>query len=337
MALLPCRAHAGEEFLWPSGAPGAKDTANASKPSVTFFPADAKIAVGTSAVICPGGGYDHLATEKEGNQVAKWLNTLGVSAFVLKYRVSPYRHPIEMNDGQRALRFVRANAGRYKIDPSRVGIVGFSAGGHLASTVATHYDAGNPAAADPVDRQSCKPYFQILVYPVITMEGPFAHVGSRNSLLGTNPSAALTRLLSNEKQVDAQTPPAYLVHAKDDATVPVENSVMYHDSLIKAGVSAQMKLFDHGPHGFGLADGVAGAPDLPDLKTWPSLCATWMKESGYLTASTALHVGAAAATDPSPPQSQLGNPFLIALPQAKGGWFDFLGRLHLQSAGSRQP
>ncbi|MDB5105446.1 MAG: alpha/beta hydrolase [Fibrobacteres bacterium] len=273
------------EPLWPKGAPGATDTTAASKPSLTFYPTSVNPSTGTSAVICPGGGYDHLATDKEGIQVAKWLNGLGVSAFVLKYRVTPYHHPIEMNDAKRAMRWARANAKRYKIQPDRIGIVGFSAGGHLASTVATHYDAGNPLAADSVDRQSCKPWFQILGYPVITMEGPFAHIGSRKSLLGDNPSVEDMRFLSNEKHVDVSTPPAFLVHAKDDGTVLVDNSIIYYDSLVKAGVPAQMKLYDHGPHGFGLANGAAGAPDLPELATWPGLCAAWMKERGFLTAS----------------------------------------------------
>ena len=297
------------ELLWPKGAPGAKDTTAASKPSLTVYAADPKKAMGTSVVICPGGGYDHLAFEKEGTQVAKWFNTQGVAAFVLKYRVSPYRHPIEMNDAKRAMRHVRANAKRYKIDPERIGIVGFSAGGHLASTVATHYDSGEPGAADTVDRQGCRPYFQVLVYPVITMEGPYAHGGSRQNLLGATPIAEDTWNLSNEKQVTAKTPAAFLVHAKDDPGVYLENSIFYYDSLLSHGVPAQTKFYDHGPHGFGLADGVAGAPDLPDIKTWPSFCAIWMTDRGFLS-----------------PTAFLRRPG--ARPQAvSGAWFrDFLGR-----------
>ncbi|MDB5050160.1 MAG: alpha/beta hydrolase [Fibrobacteres bacterium] len=317
LAVMSGLAHAGEEFLWPKGAPGAMDTTNASKPSVTYFPADAGTAIGTSAVICPGGGYDHVAMDKEGYQIAKWLNTQGVSAFVLKYRVAPYHHPIEMNDAQRAMRFVRANAVRYRIDPARIGIVGFSAGGHLASTVATHYDSGNPSAPDTVDRQSCKPYFQILAYPVITMEGPFVHLGSRANLLGSNPAPETMHLLSNEKQVDARTPSAFLVHCKDDPDVLLDNTMVYYDSLIKAGVPVQMKLYDHGPHGFGLANGVAGAPNLPTIATWTTICATWMKDRGYLKPSTSIIQPA-------------GTPAALPLPAAAGAWrggiFDFLGR-----------
>jgi acetyl esterase/lipase len=330
--LMSLPAHSQtESLLWPNGAPGATDATAASKPSLTYFAADAAKANGTSVVICPGGGYGHLATDKEGNQVAKWLNTLGVAAFVLKYRLAPYHHPIEMNDGQRAMRWVKANARRYKLDPARVGILGFSAGGHLASTVATHYDDGNPAAADSVDRQSCKPWFQILVYPVITMEGPFAHGGSRLNLLGSNPSADVLRLLSNEKQVNARTPPAYLVHAKDDPDVFLENTVFYYDSLIKSGVHAQMKLYDHGPHGFGLANGVAGAPNIPEIATWPGFCATWMKDRGFLAPSTGLlpppgsgRVSASGASDPS----ALGERASF-----RKGLLDFLGRWRKTASG----
>jgi acetyl esterase/lipase len=339
IALLAGISHGAEEFLWPKGAPGATDTANASKPSVTYYPADPKLANGTAAVICPGGGYDHLAIDKEGYQVAKWLNTLGVAGFVLKYRVAPYRHPIEMNDAQRAMRYVRANAKRYKIDPARVGIVGFSAGGHLASTVATHYDEGNPAAADTVDRQSCKPWFQILVYPVITMEGPFAHAGSRDNLLGKNPAPELLRLLSNEKHVDAKTPPAFLVHTRDDAGVLVDNSIMYNDSLIAAGVPVRMKLFDHGPHGFGLADGVAGSPYIADVSTWPSLCATWMKERGYLAPASAI-VDPSGDSEAEPAfasgsRSTGPNAISPAL-RWSGRFFDFLGRSKPEDGGPRR-
>lgn len=283
------------ELLWPKGAPGALDTTDAGKPSVTVFAADAKKAMGTAVVICPGGGYGHLAFEKEGVQVAKWFAAQGVAAFVLKYRVAPYRHPIEMNDAKRAMRHVRAHAKRFKIDPERIGIVGFSAGGHLASTVATHYDEGTAGAADTVDRQGCKPYFQVLVYPVITMEGPYAHGGSRNNLLGAGAPAELLRDLSNEKQVTAKTPPAFLVHAKDDPAVYLENSIFYYDSLRAKGVPAQTKFYDHGPHGFGMADGQAGAPNLAEIKTWPAFLATWMTDRGYLSPTTALRPATARA------------------------------------------
>ena len=319
LALETRSAHSAEavELLWTKGAPGALDTAAEGKPSLTIFPADAKKAMGTSVVICPGGGYDHLAIDKEGYQVAKWFNTLGVAAFVLKYRVSPYRHPIEMNDAKRAMRYVRANAKRFKIDPDRIGITGFSAGGHLASTVATHFDEGNAAAPDSVDRQGCRPYFQVLVYPVITMEGPYAHGGSRANLLGANPSAEDTRYLSSEKQITAKTPAAFLVHASDDPGVLADNSVIYRDSLAAHGVPAQAKFYSHGPHGFGLANGVAGAPDLPEIATWPGICATWLTDRGYLAQTTSL-VPVRRSADPGV--------------WAREGGFDFLGRWRAQPA-----
>lgn len=300
------------ELLWPKGAPYATGTADADKPSVTSFPAPAGKDNGAAVVLCPGGGYGGLATEKEGNQVAKWLNTLGVSAYVLKYRVSPYRHPVEMGDAQRAMRWVRANAKRLKVDVKRVGILGFSAGGHLASTVATHYDAGDAKAADSVDRFSCKPDFQILIYPVITFVGKAAHVGSRNNLLGSDTSSALFAFLSAEKHLDAATGPAFLVHGKDDATVAVLNSQMYYDSCLKAGVPAELHLYDHGPHGFGLADGQGGAPLDTILMKWPSLCAAWLKSRGLLAPATSITPG---LPHPGPAYGD------------KRGSYDFLGRL----------
>jgi acetyl esterase/lipase len=279
-AAVSPRAEA-ETLLWPSGAPGAKGTAATDKPTITPFPAAKPN--GAAVVVFPGGGYSGLATEYEGNQPAKWLNTLGVSAFVVKYRLgsSGYRHPIEMWDGQRAVRWVRAHAKDYGIDPKRVGVLGFSAGGHLAATVSTHYDSGNVAAADSVDRQGCRPDWSILAYPVITMDAAFTHAGSRSNLLGDAPAQKLVDSLSNEKQVTSKTPPAFLFHAKDDNVVPVKNAQAYYDSLLKRGVSAQLKLYEKGGHGFGLADGVGGAPNDPVLATWPGLVAAWMDKSGF--------------------------------------------------------
>jgi acetyl esterase/lipase len=272
------------EYLWPQGAPGALDKTEASKPSVVIHPPAAGKDNGAAVVICGGGGYTYISYDRESDPAAAWLNTLGVTAFVLHYRLAPaYRHPVEMQDAQRAMRWVRANAARYGIDAHRVGILGFSAGGHLASTVATHNDQGDPAAADTVDRHSCRPNFQILIYPVITMD-TLNHGSSRGNLLGPNPSAALLEFLSNEKHVTAATAPAFIVHGKDDATVPVKNSQLYDAALRGAGVASTLKLYDHGPHGFGLADGSGGAPVDPVLATWPGLAGTWMKTSGFLEA-----------------------------------------------------
>jgi acetyl esterase/lipase len=288
LAAGPSRAGVVEP-LWPQGAPGAKGTTAADTPTVeTFLPAAGK-ANGAAVVICPGGGYGGHAYLKEGTAVAQWMNTLGVAAFVLKYRLGPtYRHPIEMGDAQRALRWVRSNAARFAVDTTRVGILGFSAGGHLAATASTHYDNGNPSASDPVDRHPCRPAFSILIYPVITMDLTFTHMGSRNNLLGPSPSQALVDDLSNEKQVTAKTPPAFLVHTRDDNVVPVKNAQVYVDSCKKKGVPVEYREYANGPHGFGLADGKNTAPNLPAVATWTGYAAQWMEASGFFRKSTAL-------------------------------------------------
>jgi acetyl esterase/lipase len=234
-------------------------------------------------VICPGGGYGHLATDKEGHAVALWFQSQGVSGFVLQYRLgsSGYHYPIEIDDGRRALRWVRQNAKRYGVDPLRVGMTGFSAGGHLASTVGTHYDAGNPAAADSVDGQSCRPDFLILIYPVITMDAAHTDGGTRLNLIGANPSADLVALLSNEKHVTAQTPPAFLGVGLNDGLC--QNSQAFRDSCQAHGVPSELHLFADGPHGFGLADGKYGAPAIPATAAWPSLALAWLKAQKLLT------------------------------------------------------
>jgi acetyl esterase/lipase len=276
--------------LWTGFAPGAKGTADADRPTITPFPAAHPN--GAALVIFPGGGYGFLATETEGSRPAKWFNNLGITCFVVKYRLGPaYHHPVEMWDGQRAVRWVRANAVKYGIDPARVGVLGFSAGGHMASTVSTHYDSGNPSAADTVDRQPSRPDWSILAYPVITMDASFTHSGSRSNLLGDNPTQKMVDSLSNEKQVTSKTPPAFLFHAKDDAAVPVKNSQAYHDSLVKRGVAAELKLYEKGGHGFGLADGQAGVPNDPVLATWPGLAGTWMDKLGFFKKTTAVREG----------------------------------------------
>jgi acetyl esterase/lipase len=233
---------------------------------------------GAAIVICPGGGYQNLSMDKEGYAVAKWLNSLGVSAFVLKYRLGPrYHHPIELGDAQRAIRMVRSRAAEYGLQADRIGIMGFSAGGHLASTAGTHFDAGNASAADPLDRPGSRPDFMVLCYPVISF-GPFAHVGSRRNLLGDNPDPKLVENLSNELQVTKDTPPTFLFHTTTDSTVPVENSVMFYSALRKAGVPAELHIYERGPHGVGLA-----TTD-PVLSTWPARLADWLRIHGWVTA-----------------------------------------------------
>ena len=253
------------ELLWPEGAPGAMGNTAADKPSLTFHIAAPEKAVGTGVIVCPGGGYQDLAADHEGEQIAEWLNSLGVSAFVLKYRLGPkYHHPIELGDAQRALRTVRAQAAEFHIAPDHIGIWGFSAGGHLASTAATHFD------------KATRPDFAILAYPVISMRTQFTHAGSRRNLLGENPDEALVNLLSNETQVTAQTPPTFLFHTNDDNVVPVANSIMFYEALQKAGVPAELHIFEHGPHGVGLAQRDA------TLSIWPTLLANWLRGRGLL-------------------------------------------------------
>jgi len=263
--------------LWPGGAPGAVGDEEADRPTLTVYLPPAERAVPTGVVVCPGGGYAKLAMDHEGRQVAEWLNSLGVAAFVLKYRLGPrYRHPAPLEDAKRALRLVRSRAGEFRIAPDRIGVWGFSAGGHLASTLATHFDAGNPAASDPVERVSCRPDFAILAYPVISFATAHAHKGSRRNLLGDNPDPALVENLSNEKQVTAQTPPTFLFHTNEDAGVPAENSVLFYLALRRAGVPAELHIYERGRHGVGLA------PNDPVLSSWPQRLADWLRVRGLL-------------------------------------------------------
>jgi acetyl esterase/lipase len=266
------------ELLWPKGAPGAVGEEPADKPSLTIFlPPPAK-ANGTAVVICPGGGYAGLASDHEGKQPAEWLNAHGVAAFVLKYRLGPrYHHPAMLHDAQRALRTVRARAKDWSLDPKRIGIWGFSAGGHLASTAGTHFDEGSPGADEPIERVSSRPDFLILCYPVITLTGPYAHVGSRNNLLGREPDPKLVESLSNDTQVTDRTPPTFLFHTNEDRGVVPENSVLFYLALRKAHVPAELHVYEKGRHGVGLA------PTDPVLTTWKERLADWLKGRGLLT------------------------------------------------------
>ena len=278
--------------LYPDGAPGAlgKETGDdfhsGDVPTLTVYRPDAGKANGASVVVCPGGGYGFLATEHEGKDVALWLNSLGVTGVVLKYRLAPqYHHPIILQDAQRALRTVRARAPEWGLDPKRVGVLGFSAGGHLASTVATHFDLGNPQAADPIERQSCRPDLAVLVYPVIALATPFGHAGSLKNLLGDSPSKEQVEGLSNERQVTKESPPTFLAHTNADKGVPAENSLLFALALRKAGVPVELHLFEKGPHGLGMGAGWPGHDIAPDeaFQAWPKLCATWFKGRGFLS------------------------------------------------------
>jgi acetyl esterase/lipase len=272
-------AHGDREFhlLWPDGAPGALGSQPVDRPKITVYRAPADTATGAAVVVCPGGGYGVLAADHEGKQVAEWLNSLGVSAFVLQYRLGPrYHHPAPLQDAQRALRMVRARAATWGVDPGRIGILGFSAGGHLASSAATLFDDGDPGAAEPVDRVSSRPDFAVLCYPVISMTTVAVHSGSRKNLLGEDPDPALLWKLSTERQVTPRTPPTFLFHTDDDPAVPVENSLLFFSAMKRAGVPGELHVFAHGPHGVGLA------PGDPVLSQWPGLCAQWMEGLGLL-------------------------------------------------------
>jgi acetyl esterase/lipase len=251
--------------LWDK-TPGAQGDTPADIPAVqVFLPAEP---TGSSFVVCPGGGYGHLANH-EGPVIGAWLAKNGVTAFVLRYRLGPkYHHPIQINDAQRALRLVRANAEKWKLDPKRIGIMGFSAGGHLASTASTHFDAGKPDAEDPIDRVSSRPDLTILIYPVISMTSK-GHAGSRNNLLGKDPDPALIELLSNENHVTDQTPPAFLVHSTQDKGVPVENSDMYAAALKAHNIPVEFIRGELGGHGFGLKD------------FWDSKCIAWLRANKF--------------------------------------------------------
>lgn len=263
--------------LWPSAAPLANGDAPADTPTLAVYLPDPATANDCGIVVCPGGGYSHLSMIREGSDVAHWLNDHGIAAFVLKYRINPYRQPAPMLDGQRAMRLARSHAADWKIDPNRLGMMGFSAGGHVASTVGTHFDSGKPDAADPIDRLNCRPDFLVLLYPVISMKTPIAHSGSRHFLLGDTPSDDLVESLSNEMQVTAQTPPTFLAASKTDPTVKIINSELFYQALQKNSVPSQLVEFDTGGHGWGLA------PKTPELAVWKDKCLTWLDERGFLS------------------------------------------------------
>jgi acetyl esterase/lipase len=265
--------------LWPGAAPGALGTNDRDIPTLTVFLPDPAKATGAAMVVCPGGGYERLAPH-EGGTYAIWLTNQGIAAFVLKYRLGSagYHHPAELEDAARAVRMVRARAAAWKLDTERVGIIGSSAGGHLASTLMTHFDLGRPGNPDPVERQSCRPDFGVLVYPVITMEAGRTHAGSRKNLLGTNPPPELVALLSNELQVTRETPPCFIFHGFEDTTVPVQNSLDFAAAMMRAGVPCELHVYEKGKHGIGLGSHTY-APD--QFHPWVRDCELWLKARGY--------------------------------------------------------
>ncbi|MBL9166138.1 MAG: alpha/beta hydrolase [Verrucomicrobiales bacterium] len=264
--------------LWPHGAPGALGTEEKDIPTVTPYPAAVATGVTAAVVICPGGGYGGLASH-EGKDYALWLNQQGISAFVLRYRLGSqgYRHPRMLEDAARALRWVRANAAAWKVDPKKVGIMGSSAGGHLASTLLTHFDSGNAASADLIDRESSRPDFGVLCYAVISM-GPNTHQGSKNNLLGKEPSPELVKSLSNELQVTPETPPCFIWHTWEDKGVKVENALEFAAALQRQGVPFDLHVYQNGRHGIGLAD----QPPFKNAHPWSRDLAYWLKQRGLI-------------------------------------------------------
>jgi acetyl esterase/lipase len=276
--------------LWPHGAPGARGTdPDKDVPTLTIWLPPPDKATGSAIVVCPGGGYGVLAVDHEGKQVAEWLNQLGIAAFVLRYRLGPrYHHPAMLQDAGRAIRTVRARASEWGLDPKRIAILGFSAGGHLASTAGTHFDAGKPDADDPIERVSSRPDRMILVYAVIALATPYGHSGSLKNLLGDKPTQELIESLSNERQVTKDTPPTFLAQTNADTAVPAENSLLFTLALRKAGVPVELHLFERGPHGLGLGGGTPKfrVPPEPSFQVWPKLCETWLKNQGFLERSS---------------------------------------------------
>jgi acetyl esterase/lipase len=265
--------------LWSESAPGALGKEDKDIPTLTAYLPVAEKASGASIVICPGGGYGGLAPH-EGDHYARWLNELGIAGFVLKYRLGSggYRHPAMLHDAARAVRIVRTRAEEWRLDPKRVGIMGSSAGGHLASALLTHFDAGKPDATDPIERQSSRPDLGILCYPVISMSSPFTHQGSKRNLLGTNVPPELARELSSELQVTKDTPPCFVWHTWEDKGVPIENSLSFAEALQKNGVRFDLHIYERGPHGLGL-----GTREWkPEQRhPWTNDCEFWLKQRGF--------------------------------------------------------
>jgi acetyl esterase/lipase len=280
--------------IWPGGIPGLvlndsyveKSTTGegfitrfekTTNPMLYIFLPPREKATGTAVLICPGGGYGALAFGHEGNAIASWLNDNGIAGIILKYRlpsdlIMKDKSVGPLQDAQEAMRIIRRNAAIWNIDPKKVGVIGFSAGGHLASTLSTHYAE---KVYDVTDTVSARPDFSLLIYPVITMDASFTHAGSRRNLIGENPSDDVIKRFSNELQVNEQTPPAFIVHSADDQAVPVKNSIVYYEQLVKYKIPSELHIFQKGGHGYGLG----GSRDTQSA--WPGLCINWLKASGF--------------------------------------------------------
>jgi acetyl esterase/lipase len=279
--------------LWPAGVPGSikseayveKETTSngipsryekVTDPTLTVFLPEKEKATGTAVLICPGGGYGVLAFDHEGYQIAKWLNDNGIAGIILKYRlpsdiIMKDKSIGPLQDAQEGIRFIRRNAAKWNINPRKVGVIGFSAGGHLASTLSTHFDE----KVYDSDTISARPDFSLLIYPVISFDAAFTHMGSRSNLIGKEPSAEAIQHFSNELRINEKTPPAFLVHSADDKTVPVKNSMVYFENLNRFNTPVEMHIYQKGGHGYGLSVGKG------TQASWPGLCVNWMKTNNF--------------------------------------------------------
>ena len=280
--------------VWPDGVPGSLTNESYSEksaftegrpsryekvtdPAISVYLPPSEKVTGTAVLICPGGGYSGLAFDHEGNAIARWLNENGIAGIILKYRlpsddIMKDKSIGALQDAQEAIRIIRRHASEWKIDPLKIGVIGFSAGGHLASTLSTHF---SEIVYDVADNISARPDFSLLIYPVISFDATFTHAGSRKNLIGENPSDNTVRHFSNELQITDKTPPAFLVHSADDKAVPVNNSVVYFEGLQKSGIPSELHIFQKGGHGYGLS------VDNGTQSSWPGLCLRWMKENGF--------------------------------------------------------
>ncbi|MDG2221584.1 MAG: alpha/beta hydrolase [Rubripirellula sp.] len=279
--LSPVFAQQVTEPLWPNESLQQRGDGDVPQLIITKVDSDKPTA---GVVILPGGGYRGHAMDHEGYQFARWFADLGVTSAICTYRLrgkgnegQGYGHPYPMMDAQRAIQTLRARAKELNLDPNRIGVIGFSAGGHLCSTVSTHFAESKPNSLDLIARASSRPDFAILCYPVIAFDQSFTHRGSQRNLLGENPDPELVTLLSNEQQVSASTPPSFLFHTVEDKVVSAKNSVVYFSACLEQGVPAELHLFPKGRHGLGLAAGQPGADQ------WPELCAEWLRRRGIVS------------------------------------------------------
>ncbi len=282
------RAEPAVVALWPEGVPGLKLDATPEKddgagrfsnihhPTLTVYAPSRPN--GTAIVLAAGGSYVRVAVGLKGGEITEWLNRLGVTVFVLKYRNAEYGHPAPLRDALRAVRLVRSRATEFGLQPDRVGMLGGSAGGHLAASAGTLFDSDDGKTGAPLDQISGRPDFLILIFPVITMQDPSVHALSRRSLLGEHPTDEMKHRLSVDEHVTNRTPPAFLVHSSEDTTVPVENSLLFYQAMRRAKAPIEMHLYPRGPHGSGLA------PELGPTAEWPRHCESWMRFNGWLPA-----------------------------------------------------